>query len=163
MDCSLLPEGRVSKGWHPGLEGLATILPAHLRVLREEYKSWTDGRLLSILFSTVWMIHCNQSLLLVLPTVSQIVMEEVKTDSNDSNAEVHNCNLRQVEFLQMLQGVHPWLDFFGVGADWSSSHLRSWVMMVPRKQKDTTVWCHTGWWGWVGLGSFCNPHSAPLS
>ncbi len=37
-----------------------------------------------------------------------------------------------------------------------SSHLRSWVMMVPRELKG-------GRMGQVGLGSFCNPLPSPLS
>ncbi len=84
---------------------------------------------------------------------------------SDGSVEVHHHWLWQFELLHLTQEVHHLFSLFLVRELMFSSHLRSWVMMVPRKQKDSTV--STGEshrvMGAVGLGSSWNPLPSPLS
>jgi len=50
---------------------------------------------------------------------------------DDGRVEVHHHRLWQVEFPQLPQEIHPLLGFF--------DDFRSWVMMEPRKRKDSTM------------------------
>src|SRR4029434_3728127 len=80
MDCSLLPEGSVTRSLCPGWEGSAIIFPARLRVV-DAYRSWRDGRLQPITFSAERMIRCSLPLSLAVAAAYQTVMEEVRMDS----------------------------------------------------------------------------------
>ena len=57
---------------------------------------------------------------------------------DDGSVEVHHHQLWQAEFHQLLQEVTPLVGFL-IRELMFSSHFRSWEMMVPRKQQDTTV------------------------
>ncbi len=90
MDSSLLPEGSDSNS-------LCPIFPARFKVL-EAYRSWRDGRLQPITFSAERTVSCSLSL---------------RWTQWWRCRSAHHC-LRQVEFLQLPQEVHPLMCFFGV-------------------------------------------------
>lgn len=136
MDFRLLPEGSFSNTLCPGWMGLAAILSAHLRAL-EAYRSWRNGRLQPITFSVEQMIRRSLFLSLAVTAANQLVMEVVRRDY------WWMCKSAPSLFL-CLAG---WTTLAATGSTssvvlllWGSSHLRFWVILVPKKQKDFTVW-----------------------
>ncbi len=112
-----------------------------------------DGKKLflqPVTFSAERMIRC--SLPLAVAEAYQMVMEEVRMDWWRCRS-APSLTLAGWISSAAAGRASPAVLFWG--------HLRSWVMMVPRKRKDSTV--STGWWGWVGLGSSYSPQSSLLS
>lgn len=134
MDRRLLPKGSASKGLCPGWEGSATISTARFGVL-EVYRPWRDARL-----------QANNLLSRANDTQSAFIFGSGNSvPDGDGGGEYGLDDGSAPSF------VFSRLNYFNYHRKcirwWAllirelkySIHLRSWVMMVPRKQKESTV------------------------
>ena len=135
MDCSILPEGSDSKSLWPGWEGSATILPARLRVLETG-----PGGMVGCSWSpSQW----NKWYAAVCPCPWQWQQRTRWWWVRWRWTRWWQCRKCTIIFFGRLnfpsyrrKYILCWA--FLVRELMFSSHLRSWVMMVPSKQKDST-------------------------